>query len=52
MPKLNDYTVTITLVQSNIKAETAADAIAVMESNIQIKEYVKPMNVLVERLNS
>lgn len=51
MPALNTYDVEITLVQKGIRAETAVDAIAVMESNIQIKTYVKPVRTVAEKVS-
>lgn len=47
---LNRYTVEVTLRQENIQAETAAEAIAVFESNVQAKGYVTPVKTVVERV--
>lgn len=49
MPKLNSYDVEIILVQKNIRAESAQDALATMESNIQTKGFVKAKETNIKR---
>jgi len=51
MAALNTYDVEITLKQKGIRAESAGEALAVMESNIQIKDYVKPIITKITRNN-
>jgi hypothetical protein len=52
MPALHTYEVEMTLVQRGIRAENEHEALAVMESNVDAKTYIKTERVMITRTDT